>query len=210
MVLRFQTVKREVWITIDDGPHPIDTPLILNLLAQYKASATFFVIGSRAERYPELIFQIRAQGHTIGNHTQTHPSNFFWIATPAQIENEVQGCARSLAVVTANDGMSLTRLFRAPVGMINFFIQPCMKRHGLTVVGWSARGFDSQEKSANKIVEKIWKDVSPGCIILLHEGHHEKITDLKVNPAALDSLLKKLTENGYACVIPRDEQFLKS
>src|SRR5712692_4070177 len=88
----FATSRREVWITIDDGPTPTHTEKILDLLERYKARATFFVIGSQALKFPHLLEQILTRGHQVANHTFTHPSGTFWYASPSKIASEIDRC----------------------------------------------------------------------------------------------------------------------
>src|SRR5882757_7713989 len=83
VVTRFATPRREVWLTIDDGPDPEDTPQLLTLLATHDAHATFFVIGERAAAHPALIRAITDAGHEVAHHTYTHPLRTFWYASPA-------------------------------------------------------------------------------------------------------------------------------
>ena len=86
---RFETPRREVWLTIDDGPDPVHTPKMLALLRDFEAKATFFVIGQRAAQFPDLVKAIRDAGHEVANHTATHPSASFWAFTPRQIAREI-------------------------------------------------------------------------------------------------------------------------
>src|SRR5882757_3247428 len=86
---RFATPRREVWLTIDDGPDPEDTPQLLALLAAHGARATFFVIGEKAAAHPALIRAITAAGHDVAHHTHTHPLGTFWCATPARVAREL-------------------------------------------------------------------------------------------------------------------------
>ena len=78
----FETTQREVWLTIDDGPDPVDTPRLLEILRRFEARATFFVIGERAARFGAELEAIRAAGHEIANHTARHPSATFWCLPP--------------------------------------------------------------------------------------------------------------------------------
>jgi peptidoglycan/xylan/chitin deacetylase (PgdA/CDA1 family) len=199
VLTRFQTNQPEVWLTIDDGPHPVDTPHILGLLAEHNARATFFVIGSQAAKYPELMRDILKQGHTLGNHTQTHPVASFWMALPARIRREVEGCAASIFRAT---GSGVPTLFRAPVGMANYWVGSVLQQSGMRLIGWSARGFDAVKTDPEEIVNLIWRDVAPGAILLLHEGHHQGGKDRLVNPRAIALLLERLSMAGYRCVIP--------
>ncbi|MEO5719698.1 MAG: polysaccharide deacetylase family protein, partial [Chthoniobacterales bacterium] len=89
VVTRFETREREVWLTIDDGPDPIHTPRLLEILQRFDARATFFVIGERAARFPNELNAIRAAGHEIANHTFSHPSATFWCLPPRRIASEI-------------------------------------------------------------------------------------------------------------------------
>ena len=82
VVQRFATTEREVWITIDDGPFPEDTAALLEVLARQGAPATFFLEGARVQSAPELAQRITATGHTLGNHSHTHPVSRFWALGP--------------------------------------------------------------------------------------------------------------------------------
>jgi len=89
VVTHFDTTRREVWLTIDDGPDPLDTPRLLEILRRFEARATFFVIGERAARFGEELEAIRAAGHEIANHTARHPSATFWCLGRKRIEEEI-------------------------------------------------------------------------------------------------------------------------
>ncbi|MDB6113910.1 MAG: acetyl xylan esterase [Lacunisphaera sp.] len=132
---RFATDRREVWLTIDDGPDPEDTPRILKLLAEHGAHATFFVIGEKAARHPALIDAIAGAGHEVGHHTHTHPIGTFWFASPARVSRELDG---ALAVLR-EAGEKPTR-FRPPAGVKNLWLEAALRARGLTCIGWSARG----------------------------------------------------------------------
>jgi peptidoglycan-N-acetylglucosamine deacetylase len=202
IVKRFKTTRREVWLTIDDGPHPEDNPQILELLAQYQARATFFLIGQRAAEHPTLVREIVRQGHTLGNHTLSHPLATFWLAGSVRLKHEIVTCSEVLTRLAPQGQLSG---FRGPVGMTSFFLQPLLQRSQLKLIGWSCRGFDGVRQDPEKIVERIWKDVFPGAIILLHEGNRPTGC-LPVNPRCLALLLERLKLAGYSAVIPSPEQ----
>jgi peptidoglycan/xylan/chitin deacetylase (PgdA/CDA1 family) len=197
----FHTTEPEVWLTIDDGPSPAHTAKILDLLDRFNAHATFFVIGRRAEEYPHLITEILSRGHEIANHTYTHPSGMFWAAGPARIAAEIDLCAEFLR--SAPDRPA--RLFRAPVGLKNLFVQPELSRRRLALIGWTVRGFDTVRREPVLVAEKILRRAKPGAIILLHEGHRVA-KDPEFNPRCLELTLSGLSERGYQCVIPQPEQ----
>jgi peptidoglycan/xylan/chitin deacetylase (PgdA/CDA1 family) len=100
VVTRFRTRQKAVWLTIDDGPHPEDTPQLLELLKKHDAHATFFVIGRHVQKYPELARAILRGGHTLGNHTQTHPVLFFWSFLETRLAREMDQCNQILHEVT--------------------------------------------------------------------------------------------------------------
>jgi peptidoglycan/xylan/chitin deacetylase (PgdA/CDA1 family) len=162
---KLRTSQRDVWLTIDDGPSD-DTPALLDLLDQYRARATFFLVGERAARRPELVQAIRSRGHEIGNHSATHPSAWFWALSPRRMAHEVGEAQRTLATLSG----APPRWFRAVVGHANPFVAPVLAEHGLTRVSWSARGYDGVSGDVERVVTRLLKGLKPGAIILLHEG----------------------------------------
>ncbi len=190
---RFETDENEVWLTIDDGPTR-DTNDILELLERYRAKATFFVKGNLAERHPGRIRQMRDWGHGVANHSYSHPSGSFWCSLPARARKEIR---------RTNDVLGETSLFRAPVGHKNPFIHPILMAQGMTIVGWTVRGWDTvsdPEDAASRILDSI----KPGDIILLHQGEG---ASEKANPiVCLEKVLDGLSEKGYATVIPEESR----
>jgi len=201
-VTRFATTQREVWLTIDDGPHPTSTPLILDLLDAHGARATFFLIGERALAHPELVELILRRGHTVGNHTHTHPCWNFWYASARKTAVEIDRCADALRRAGAGD----TRWFRPPVGIKNCALQPQLSRRGLDLVLWSARGFDGVNRADAAVLSGIAKDIKPGAIILMHEAGKTR----PFRRALLEDLLVHLAAQGYRCVIPTDESLVRT
>ncbi len=197
----FDTPRREVWITIDDGPTSAHTRKILEILERHRARATFFVIGSRAKDAPQLIEEILQRGHTIANHTFTHPSRCFWRAGPTRISSEIDRCSE---VIKGNVNR-VDPLFRAPAGIKNPFVHPILAQRGMSLIGWTVRGLDTWRRDPLAVAKRINRKAHPGAIVLLHEGHHlEKSPEL--NPRCLELTLEQLATNGYQFVIPRAEQ----
>ncbi|HEY1107119.1 MAG TPA: polysaccharide deacetylase family protein, partial [Opitutaceae bacterium] len=122
---RFVTPAREVWLTIDDGPEPATTGPMLDLLDRHGARATFFVIGEKAAAHPALRAQIRARGHTLGNHTHTHPLASFGLAGPWRTARELERCDAELRSAT---GEAPPTWFRAPAGIKTFFLRRVLAR----------------------------------------------------------------------------------
>lgn len=201
VVTRFQTVEREVWLTIDDGPSEAHTLAMLEVLKQFDARATFFVVGAKAEKYPHLITEILAQGHTLANHTHNHPSRAFWVAGPAKTAREIDACAETLRTLPERPAL----YFRAPVGFKNMFTHPALARRGLTFIGWSVRGLDTVKREPARVAERVERGAKPGAIIVLHEGHRtESLPGFNVR--CLELVLQRLSSRGYRFVLPQPEQ----
>ena len=151
VVIRFRTHKKIVWLTIDDGPHPEDTPELLKLLKKHNARATFFVIGRNVQKYPELARAILRDGHTLANHTQNHPVLFFWSFLEARLTREIDQCNEALRTATGE----MPRWFRAPAGMANLFLHFLLRDQGTKIIGWSARGFDGLLHNTDAMANRI-------------------------------------------------------
>lgn len=192
-VLRhFATDRREVWLTIDDGPDPHDTPAILEVLARHRARATFFVIGSKVWRYPGAARAIVAAGHDLQNHTWSHPACSFWAATPGCARREISAATAAIRQVTGQT----PSLFRAPAGLANPFVHHAAARAGLRLAGWSASGLDGIRHEPDRVLDRILLGLRPGAVILLHEG---PVAGLRPGTRArtLDRLLRELGARGY-------------
>jgi peptidoglycan/xylan/chitin deacetylase (PgdA/CDA1 family) len=195
---RFTTTRREVWLTIDDGPDPVDTPRILELLAAHHAHATFFVIGENAARHPDLIRAIVAGGHEVAHHTHTHPLAMFWCATPGRVKWELDAGLDALAKLAVRP----TR-FRPPAGVKNPWLAPLLKERGLMCVGWSARGLERWSRTAESVAGRVTRGVTPGSTLLLHEGPR---VPQPIRVEAIGRVLQTLHEQGYRCIVPTAEQ----
>lgn len=198
MARRFRTSRPEVWLTIDDGPDPDDTPRILELLVAHQARATFFVIGERAARHPELIRAIVAGGHEIAHHTQTHPLATFWCASPGRVARELD---EALAVLQPL-GVRPTR-FRPPAGIKNPWLAAALRERHLVAVGWSARGREIRAGAPQVVADRVLAGLSPGSILLLHEGPP---VPAAIRVEAIRLVLERLKAQGYRCVVPPAEQ----
>lgn len=201
VVRRFQTSEREVWITIDDGPSPEHTNQMLDVLEQFGARATFFVIGANAEKHPHLITEILARGHALANHTYSHPSGSLWCAGPQRIAPEIDRCRETLRTTPERPAL----FFRAPAGLKNPFVHPALERRSLALIGWTIRGLDTVQRDPVRVAERIEKAVVPGAIVLLHEGKRTKAGS-DFSPRCLELTLQRLAAKGYRFVIPTPEQ----
>ncbi len=202
VITRFSTNEKEVWLTIDDGPDPEDTPKILDLLDRHQARATFFVKGERAARFPDLVGEIVRRGHAVANHSFSHPSGSFWSLPPGRIAAEIDGCNAELTRITGEP----VRQFRAPVGMKNPFVHPALKERGMTLIGWSSRGWDTVAHDPALAARRILARVTPGAIILTHEG--EDVRGAHTGYACIERVVNSLADQGYAFIIPRKSRLL--
>lgn len=201
VVTTFSTARPEVWLTIDDGPDPSDTAEILDLLAKHDARATFFVKGARALAHPELVAAMAAAGHEVANHSHDHPSATFWCLPPAAIAREIDRCNDAIASILG----APPRRFRAPVGMKNPFVHPHLARRGMTLVAWSARGFDGVDGfDLDATVARTLRDARPGAIVLLHQGVRGR-DGSPASAACIAKVLDGLAARGLRCVIPANE-----
>ncbi len=204
---RFTTAAREVWLTIDDGPDPDDTPRILALLTAHHARATFFIIGENAVAHPALLRAISGAGHEIAHHTHTHPLYTFWSASPTRLRAELTAgfAALSASIAGAAGAAPLPRptRFRPPAGIKNIFLKSALAAHGLTCIGWSARGLERRHRDPATVAATVTHALQPGAILLLHEGPR---VPAPIRVEAVRLVLEKLTAAGYRCVIPTPAQ----
>lgn len=184
------TGSESLWLTIDDGPDPKDTPLLLDLLDEYEAKATFFVIGEKAEQYPDLIKQIHERGHELGNHTYTHPQFSFWRAGPWLTQKEIEQCQKAISPKPI--------CFRAPVGHANFFVSPVVRTLGMKLIGWTSRGYDTASNSSQKSIGHLLKTMKPGAIVLIHEA-------TPIAKEVTRSVLQYAQKNKWSWINPNHE-----
>lgn len=159
-------LRREVAITIDDGPDPRVTPLVLDVLDAHGARATFFCIADRVRAHPALAREIVARGHSIQNHTARHRHTFSLLGSRG-FAAEISSAQHVLSQVT---GQRPT-CFRAPAGLRNPFLAPVLHRMGLLLVSWTRRGFDTRERDASKVLARLTHRLAAGDIVLLHDGN---------------------------------------
>jgi peptidoglycan/xylan/chitin deacetylase (PgdA/CDA1 family) len=191
-----------VALTFDDGPDPECTPRVLDLLAAFGAQATFFCIGTRAQRHPHLVEEIARRGHGVENHSHTH-SYAFACFGPRRLGRELdlaQGVLGELAGTPP-------RFFRAPAGVRNPLLEPLLLRRGLRLVSWTRRGFDATLRDPRRILRRLLKGLGVGDILVLHDGRlHRRGGDAPVL-SVLPELLRELERRRLRSVAltPRNE-----
>jgi peptidoglycan-N-acetylglucosamine deacetylase len=152
-----------VALTFDDGPDTATTPRILELLEKNKTKATFFVIGEKAQRHPDIMREIISGGHEVGNHSYRHDV-LLMLRSRQTITTEI---------LMAQEGISAFGIrplvFRPPAGITNPKLGGILKQHSLHCVTFSCRGFDAGNRRVEGLAERILKKVRPDDIILLHD-----------------------------------------
>src|SRR6185312_12157365 len=180
--------RGEIAITIDDGPDPRITPRVLDLLEQRGATATFFCIGERVQRYAELTREMVRRGHSVENHSQRH-LNYFSLLGPGRLVAEIERAQDTIAITTGQHPL----FFRAPAGLRSPFLDPVLSRLSLRLASWTRRGFDTVNASAGTVLGKLTRGLGAGDILLLHDGHAAVTGSgvpviLEVLPRLLDAL----------------------
>nr|WP_235941544.1 polysaccharide deacetylase family protein [Paenibacillus puerhi] len=185
--------EKVIALTFDDGPDETDTPAILDLLKQYDAKATFFVIGKRVEQFPELVKREMREGHEIANHTYSH-MYFTKKISESKIEEQLSKAEHAIADVTGQK----TKLFRPPGGYYSERVVRAAKKAGYLVVMWSWHQDteDWNTPGVNKIVKKVLDHAHNGDIVLFHD-HVEGRTQ---TVEALKQILPELQARGYRFV----------
>ena len=157
-----------VALSFDDGPYPVRTPLLLDMLADLRVPATFFLIGNDAEHYPLLTERIAREGHEIANHTLTHPEHFEDLDA-SQVAAELTGAATALG--RYSDDPAIRTLFRPPHGRFSEVTVRAAQRAGYHVILWNDDPGDWRTNvPAAKLAQHIEAHASAPDIILLHSG----------------------------------------
>ena len=179
--------EKKIALTFDDGPSSY-TLEVLDLLKKYNVKAVFFCIGKNIEMYPEIVKQIIAEGHLVGNHSYSH-SPFFDFYNAKKITEEIQQTDTLLEKFTSKK----INFFRPPYGVTTPSIRRALKITGHKVIGWNIRSLDGGTKNQNLIFNRIIKRISPGGIVLLHDTASHSVL-------VLEQFLQFLQNQNYQVV----------
>lgn len=200
VVVRKGRATSQVAFTFDDGPNPIYTPRLLDLLQAHGVKATFFVLGSQAEKYPDIIRRMHQEGHQIGIHNYTHTSN--WVMTPREVRQEQ--IERSADIVHQITGERPTS-YRPPWGIMNLgdLFNAGFRKSYRTVL-WSVMVRDwKRSTTAERLRTKLLRKIKPGSIIVLHDCGETMGADMDAPQHMLEGLelvLHDIHMKGYTCV----------
>ena len=191
--------RKAVALTFDDGPNPNATPLILDTLAEKGVRATFFVLGSHAERWPELVRRMAHEGHQVGNHGYFHRK--LHRRTPAYVRDDL---TRGAEAIERASGIR-PKVFRAPHGFRNPWVTPIARSLGERTIGWSLGVWDSARPGADEIVRRTLDGMRAGSILLLHDGDgYDADGDRMQTAAALPGIISGLRDRGFRFAVLPD------
>lgn len=188
-----------VALTFDDGPDPVDTPKLLDLLREKNVKATFFVVGQRADQHPEIVRRAWGEGHLIANHTWSHP-NLFCFLTPSRLRGEIERGAESIRRICG----FRPRLFRSPVGLRHALLRPSLKDAGQEYISWTIRTRDTLTANSAVLCDRILSHAASGDIILLHDRLPRGTSAML---EALPGVIDELKRRGFKFVLagPRED-----
>lgn len=188
-IIRSIPTHNTIYLTFDDGPHPVYTPALLDLLKKYDATATFFVVGELAEKYPHILQRMVKEGHTIGIHHYTHTSS--WQLTPYQLQRQIEKTAQVIEQATT----IVPILYRPPWGHFNLATRQIAKKYD--VILWS-HIFKDWKLHDNHLAQ-LHEPIEDGAILLLHDNGDTKGADQQAPESMLLQLKRFLTSTTQKC-----------
>jgi peptidoglycan-N-acetylglucosamine deacetylase len=193
--IRFASSDRTIALTFDDGPNPAVTPRLLDLLERHQARGTFFLVGRWAHAHPSIVREILLRGHTIGNHTATHP-NLVWLSKRRVVDELVQCQSIIENIVGVRPS-----LVRPPFGARGPQLSAAVRESGLThVVMWTLMGRDWSRRGKKRLAERLAR-VRGGDVVVLHDGSFKKLgADREETLQALDYWLPRWGDAGLQSV----------
>lgn len=199
---RGNSSRRCVYFTFDDGPHPVYTLQILDILKKYNVKAFFFVLGKKAERSPQIIKAISDSGHIIGTHGYSHRP--IWLLSPRDTIEEFKKTDQIILDILRKK----PRYVRPPWGGMNLGLIRFLNREDKQIVFWSLDSRDWQRDiDEDDIVKRVLERVKPGDIILFHDGRWEDISRKTVE--VLPKIIEGLRDKGYEITNDLDKECYK-
>jgi peptidoglycan/xylan/chitin deacetylase (PgdA/CDA1 family) len=199
--VRHTSSSRKIALTFDDGPNPAATPQLLDLFDRFQVRATFFMIGKFARACPDIVREISARGHLLGNHSDTHANLFF--QTPAGIRDELGRCQDAISAATHSEP---PHWMRPPYGYRNPWLQREIRSAGIRgVVMWSKLCRDWKPQRPQRLIERLARVALPdrplGDIVLMHDGDHRALGGDRLHVvAALEHWLPRWRDAGLEFV----------
>ena len=190
-ICRVECDDKKIALTFDDGPHPVYTREILDILSEYGVRATFFIVGKNAEEYPDLIIDEIADGHELGSHTYSH--KFMKGLSDNEITNELTENEEVISTICDYRFKSI----RPPGGIYSDCLERAAEEFSYNVVLWSVDTRDWTRPDPERIVLAVESNVKDGDIILMHDYVSGGASS---TPAALRRIIPDLLERGFEFV----------
>ena len=208
-IVHLNTDQRIVALTYDDGPHPPYTDQLLDVLAKHNVKATFFLIGKRIEKHPEIVERMIAEGHQIGNHTYSHPVLGF--LPPFYVQRQIERTDELLQ----RHGIAKDSVFRAPMLTRFLPVAYVLAKLDRTHISCNVWGWDwmtqNPDKIAGSILKKTLSSTGAGSIIVLHDGKAgNKNADRSGTVEATDRIITALKQDGCQFVRLSDVKSIAS
>lgn len=186
---------RKLALTYDDGPNDGHTQRLLEVLAKHNVRATFFMIGRYVQQRPQIVREVAAAGHVIGNHTFTHPN--LALLSALQVRIQIEECRRALQDVVGHH----SNLFRPPFGGRRRETLRIVRSLELQPVMWNVTAFDWKATSPEYIERNVTRRVHGGDVILLHDGSHRELGRNRSHTVeATNRLIPRYKDEGYEFV----------
>lgn len=183
--VRTKAVKGTVALTFDDGPSPIYTPQVLDILKKNNIKATFFVMGWSAKKYPQLIHRMLAEGHAVANHTMSH--KMLTKLSANRLRYEVVQSRNNIAAVVGSPPVCL----RPPYGASNSRVREFIRSQDMIPVSMGFNSFDYENRGTQKLINWVVKNAHSGQVILLHDGYKGRAQTVKALPEIIAGIRKK-------------------
>ncbi len=188
---RLKTKKKVIALTFDDGPDPISTPKILELLTKEKIKASFFVVGKNVEKHPEILKETFKRGHLIANHSYNH--RYFVFSRKYQLLANLDKTSGLIDNVINKQ----PKIYRPPYGLRLWWLAKAVHEAGYNLVTWDNMTLDYWGMSAASIKRNILNKVKPGGVIVMHDGHEGLARSNNHVVEALSEIISELKKNGY-------------
>ncbi len=185
VLFRVRTRRPLVGLSFDDGPHPVYTPQVLEILREHGARATFFLIGERAVRHPETVAAIRAGGHEVGNHYEYWRHGLMLTHSDAEFVRRLESVERVLGLPAGHDVSGKPKMFRAPGGLARSRQLRLARERGYTPALGSAYPHDPQRPPLWYMRWLVTKNLAPGTIVILDDGIPDPRRGIEVLPEIL-------------------------
>ncbi|MFF6907082.1 polysaccharide deacetylase family protein [Streptomyces sp. NPDC012389] len=178
---------RRVALTFDDGPDPVFTRQVVEILGRYGARATFFCVGHHVVALPDEVRRIAASGHELGNHSWSHP--FLPDLSPQELRDQLDRTSEELARL--NGTGEAPAWFRPPYGSLTPEVLAALDGHPATVTMWDVDARDWSRPGPEQIAATVLEGAGPGSVVLMHEGAGDRAQTVQALPSIIEGLLER-------------------